>query len=58
MVFSKKNAGKWVASKSGKVIASSLKLETLVTKIDKREDKATIRFDKVPRGNFAGFYAI
>ncbi len=58
MVFSKKNAGKWVASKSGKVVATASKLEVLVRKIDTRKDKKSIRFDKVPPANFVGFYGV
>jgi hypothetical protein len=48
MIFSKKNAGKWVASKDGKVIAATGKLPNLMTKIVRRKDKDAIRFDLVP----------
>ena len=54
MVFSKKNAGKWVASKQGKVIDASKKIETLVKRIEKRVDHKGIRFDKVPAQGFVG----
>lgn len=55
MIFSRKNAGKWVASKKGKVIDSSKKLETLLRRIEKRDDRALVWFDRVPdRLNFAG----
>jgi len=56
MIFSRKNAGKWVASKGEKVVATSKKLDVLVKKIDARKDKKSIRFDKVPQHlNFVGF---
>lgn len=48
MIFSKRNAGRWVASKGEKVVATSRKLESLVKKIDARKDKDSIRFDLVP----------
>lgn len=55
MIFSKKNAGKWVASRGDKVVATSPKLADLVKKVEKRKDKASIRFDLVPRTQyFAG----
>lgn len=54
MIFSRKNAGKWVASKSGRVISVANKLDTVLKKVDNRKDKASIRFDKVPPCNFAG----
>lgn len=54
MIFSKKNAGKWVASKNGKVVESSKKLETLLKKVECRPDRKNIWFDLVPRGPFVG----
>ena len=48
MIFSRKNAGKWVASKDGKVIAATTELPSLVKKVEKRRDKDAIRFDLVP----------
>jgi hypothetical protein len=55
MVFSKRNAGKWVASKGERVIATSKTLSTLVKKVEARKDKAAIRFDLVPpHSYFAG----
>tara|TARA_Y100000310_G_scaffold99766_1_gene97629 strand:+ start:315 stop:506 length:192 start_codon:yes stop_codon:yes gene_type:complete len=54
MIFSKKNAGKWVASKNGKMVESSKKLETLLKKVEKRSDRKDIWFDKVPPMNFVG----
>lgn len=59
VIFSKKNAGKWVASKGEKVIATGSKLEPLVKKIEKRKDKDAIRFDLVPpHSHFAGALGI
>ncbi len=54
MIFSKKNAGKWVASKAGKVVDSSKKLETLLKRVEGREDKKQIWFDRVPSRPFVG----
>lgn len=55
MVFSRKNAGKWVASKDGKVIAAAEALPNLVKRIETRKDKNAIRFDLVPpQSYFAG----
>lgn len=49
MIFSKKNAGKWVASKNEKVVATSKNLKTLLKKVEKRDDRASIVFDLVPK---------
>ncbi len=49
MIFSRENAGKWVASKGDKVIATDLKLPALMKKIETRKDKGALRFDLVPR---------
>jgi hypothetical protein len=48
MIFSKKNAGKWVASKDGKVLAVDARLSTVLKKVKghKQED---IRLDIVPK---------
>lgn len=54
MIFSRKNAGKWVASKDSKVIAASVSLKGLWKKMGKRPDKDAIRYDKVPSGSFVG----
>jgi len=48
MIFSRKNAGKWVASKKGRVVDTARKLETLLRRIEKRPDRKEIRFDKAP----------
>ena len=55
MIFSKKNAGKWVASNGEKVVATSRELGTLVKKVGARKDKDAIRYDLVPSHSyFAG----
>jgi hypothetical protein len=53
MIFSKKNAGKWVASKNGKVLAADMKLSTVLSKIAK-EDQRTIVLDLVPPTPYLG----
>jgi hypothetical protein len=59
MVFSKKNAGKWVASKDGKVVAAAGKLQSLMKRVQKRSDKDAIRYDIVPsQPHFAGLCGI
>ena len=59
MLFSKKNAGKWVASKGNRVIATGRKLDTVAKKVESRKDKNEIRFDLVPPNSyFAGTSAI
>jgi len=59
MIFSKKNAGKWVASKGIAVVASSSNLNVLMKKVERRKDKEKIRFDLVPpHQHFAGHYGI
>jgi hypothetical protein len=52
MIFSKKHAGKWVASNGEKVVATSRVLKTLVKEIETRKDKDAIRFDLVPPHTF------
>jgi len=54
MIFSRKNAGKWVASKKGKVVESSKNLKTLLKKVEERTDRKDIWFDKVPPAPFIG----
>ena len=47
MIFSKKNAGKWVASKNGKVLATDVKLSKVLKKVEK-EDRRAILLAFVP----------
>jgi hypothetical protein len=55
MIFSRKNAGKWVASKNNKVVETSRSLNALVKKVASRKDKDDIVFDRVPnQPYFAG----
>lgn len=55
MIFCRKNAGKWVASKKGKVVDSSKNLHTLLKRVEKRPDRTSIAFDIVPKHlNFVG----
>lgn len=54
MIFSKKNAGKWVASKNEKVVATSKNLKVLLKKVEKRDDRKKLWFDLVPKGPFIG----
>jgi hypothetical protein len=51
MIYSKKNAGKWVASKNGKVLAADAKLSTVLKKVQayKKED---IRLDIIPTSEY------
>jgi hypothetical protein len=54
MIFSRKHAGKWVASKNGRVVASSGELGNLLKRVERRKDAKNVRFDKVPRATFVG----
>ena len=47
MIYNKKNAGKWVASKKGKVVATDPKLATVLQKV-KKYKKEDIRLHLVP----------
>lgn len=58
MIFSKKNAGKWVASKGKKVIAVDLHLSEVLKKV-KGHDKDSLQLAFVPKTPFlAGSHAI
>lgn len=48
MIFSKKHAGKWVASKGDKVIAADAKLSQVLKKV-KGQDKDSIQLALVPK---------
>lgn len=52
MIFTRKNAGKWVASKGERVVATSHDLRTLMKRVAARKDKAAIRYDLVPPHNY------
>jgi hypothetical protein len=49
MIYSRQNAGKWVASKGGRVVAAAVKLDVLMRKVNSRKDRSRIRFDRVPK---------
>ena len=51
MIYSKKNAGKWVASKKGEVIAVDERLSGVLQKV-KGMKKSDIRLDLVPKTSF------
>jgi hypothetical protein len=58
MIFSKKNAGKWVASKGKKVIAVDARLSGVLKKV-KGHDKNSLQLAFVPKTPFlAGFHAL
>ena len=54
MHFDVEHAGKWVAMKKQKVVDSGKSLKVLMKKVNKREDKSTIRYSLVPKGCMAG----
>lgn len=55
MIFSRKNAGKWVAVKNDKIIATNTDLAPLYKKMNNRIDKDLIGYSYVPREQyFAG----
>ena len=51
MIFSKKNAGKWVASKKGKIIATDVTLENILQKV-KKYKKEDLLLNFVPKTPF------
>jgi hypothetical protein len=58
MIYSKKNAGKWVASTNGKVIAADRRLSKVMDKV-KNRDPDTVLLDLVPKTSFlAGAHAV
>ncbi|MBI1812921.1 hypothetical protein HY285_00280 [Candidatus Peregrinibacteria bacterium] len=48
MIYSRKNAGKWVASANGKILATDARLSTVLQKV-KRYNTKDIRLDLVPK---------
>ena len=58
MIFSKKNAGKWVVSKDGKVLADDARLSRVLEKVKDR-DPESVQLDLVPKTPFlAGAHAV
>lgn len=49
LIFCTENAGKWVASKGGTVIATGHTLAPLMRKMESRSDSDAICFDLVPK---------
>ena len=58
MIFSKKNAGKWVASKNGKIIDTGKELLPLRKKLDARKDRDVIGYTLVPPHQYFAGYGI
>lgn len=54
MKYTKAQAGKWVASKDDKVIASDKTFAKLILKVKKRKDSKTLMYSLVPKGYIAG----
>ena len=54
MRYTKKQAGKWIAMKQGKVIASGKAFIPLQKKISTRKDAASVRYSLVPKGVVTG----
>lgn len=54
MKYTKQQAGKWVAVKENKVIATGKDFAPLQRKIVKRKDSADVRFSLVPKGMITG----
>ena len=54
MKIEKKYAGKWIALKNDKVIASESTLTKLTKKTEKRKDQGALRFTLIPNGLIAG----
>jgi hypothetical protein len=54
MKYEKKHAGKWIAAKKDKVIASDTTLNKLMKKVEKTERKEEIKFALIPKGFIAG----
>jgi len=53
MIFSKKNAGKWVASKGNRVVATGSKLQTLLNKKEVKNNFKSI-VQKIKTASNAG----
>lgn len=54
MKFPAKYAGKWVASRGNKIIASEKTLTKLVKKVKEQKD---VRFALIPNSYIAGFFS-
>ena len=54
MKFTKEHAGKWVATKGEKIIATSEKFSGLWEKMNERKDSSEIHYSLIPRGMITG----
>lgn len=54
MRFEESHAGKWVATKSRKVIDSEKSLIALMKRVEKRKDRSKVRFALIPKRCIAG----
>ena len=54
MRYKQQHAGKWVAVKNDKIIATSSKFAPLKKKMADRKDAASVRFALVPKGMITG----
>jgi hypothetical protein len=54
MRYKQQHAGKWVAVKKDKVIATDKSFAPLKKKVAARKDAGSIRFSLVPRGRMTG----
>lgn len=54
MKVEKKYAGKWVAIKNSKIIASDDTLTKLSKRVESRNDQKNLRFTLIPNGFIAG----
>ena len=54
MRYKKQYAGKWVAVKKNRIIATAQEFAPLQKKVSTRKDAAAIRFSLVPKGMITG----
>lgn len=54
MRYKQQHAGKWVAVKGNRVIATSSEFASLQKKVANRKDAASVRFSLVPKGMITG----
>lgn len=55
MKFTASHAGKWVATKGDKVVATGKTFQEVKKKISSRKDRDSLWFDLVPKGILTGF---
>ena len=54
MRYKKEHAGKWVAVKNNKVVATDREFAPLQKKVAARKDASSIRFTLIPKGMITG----